>query len=377
MSESDKNSDLPAKSGGVELSRSREVLESYIFATSKRDFSIYSERLLMRLVAIAQKQLAGADLRGGTSIGQVSIGPLGDAVVEIPIRSLLSEGNTNYNQAKAAIMELMHNPCQVERPKMRGGQLVYDKNGNLELEFYAYQILNSCQVNVKPGVAVLEVNRETWLSILSLGRGWRRYDLLAALRLKRVTSLRLYRLVSNQSRPMTYSVDALRTMWNMEDKYPDNYDFIKRTIEPAKAELDEKSPWSFDYVKNYSETAEVNLGRRGRKTVTSITFFPMRRLAQMSSTGLLNTIDSPEFVLGSELYRLLVNKFGFSRQGVKNNLLTFSAAKRVGMDVVAFLYDIASSALRAVNPPGYVIKAIDTRLSERYGIVKDENGYHS
>lgn len=366
---------VPAK-GETHLTRTTEVIESYIFSTSKRDFSIYSERLLMRLVSLAQKQIAGADFRHGSDIGQVSIGTLGEATVEIPIRSLLGEGNTNYTQAKNAIMELMRSPYFVERPKMRGGDYVLDENGDIQYEFLGYQLLNSCKVNVKPGVAVLEVNKDTWGAILDFSRGFRKYDLEMALRLKRTTSLRLYRLLSNQTRPITYSIEALRKMWSMQDKYPDTHDFIKRTVEPAKAELDEKAPWSFDFVKNYTESAAENMGRRGRKTVTSITFFPVRRLSRVSSTGILKTIDSPEFVLGTQLYQLLLTKFGFSRQGIKNNLLTFSAAKKVGLDVFAFLYDIAPAALRAANPPGYVISAIDTRLRERHGVVKDESGYH-
>ena len=80
------SSDSAAVQKDIVLSKSRDVLESYIFSTSNRDFSIYSERLLMEIVAVAQQQLAGANFRDGTDIGQVSIGPLGHAVVEIPLR---------------------------------------------------------------------------------------------------------------------------------------------------------------------------------------------------------------------------------------------------------------------------------------------------
>lgn len=368
-------SGVPAVNGEVRLTRTTEVIESYIFSTSKRDFTIYSERLLMRLVSLAQKQIAGADFRHGTDVGQVSIGALGDAVVEIPIKSLLGEGNTNYSQAKAAIMELMQSPYFVERPKMKGGDYVFDENGEMEYEFYGYQLLNSCKVNVKPGVAVVEVNRETWRAILDFSKGFRKYDLEMGLKLKRSTSLRLYRLLSNQTKPITYSIDSLRSMWNLQDKYPDTYDFIKRTIEPAKQELDEKAPWSFDYVRNYSDSAPENMGRKGRKTVTSVTFIPIRRISRASTSGLLKTIDSPEFVLGTQLYQLLLNKFGFSRQGIKNNLLIFSAAKKAGMDVVPFLYDIAPGALRAANPPGYVINALEKHLKEKFGVEKTDSGF--
>ena len=113
----------------IELTKSKEVIESYIFSTSRRNLSIYSERLLMRIVEIAQRQVAGINFRDGVDIGQVSIGPLGEANLEIPIRSLLGPGNTNYAQAKEAIMELMRSPYFVERPKMRAGEPVFGDVG--------------------------------------------------------------------------------------------------------------------------------------------------------------------------------------------------------------------------------------------------------
>ena len=275
------------------LTKSREIIESYIFATSERNFSIYSERLLLRIVEIAQRQVLGADFRDGTSIGQVEIGPLGEAKLEIPIRSLLGPGNTNYNQAKAAIMELMRNPYFIEEPKVRGGKPVLDEKGVPEFELIGHQILNDCQVNVKPGVAVISVNENTWKTILNFSGGFRKYLINSALTLSKTCSVRLFRLISNQTRPITYSIDSLRAMWGLRDKYPDTSDFIRRTIEPAKQELDEKAPWSFDYHKNYAESAEINKGRRGKKAITSITFFPYSVLKRTPTTEVLSRTFSP------------------------------------------------------------------------------------
>lgn len=357
------------------LTRSREIIESYIFATSERNFSIYSERLLMRIVEVAQRQVLGLDFRSGADIGQVEIGPLGDARLEIPIRSLLGPGNTNYSQAKEAIVELMQNPYFVEQPKMKGGKPVYDEKGRPEFELIGHQILNDCQVNVKPGMAVISVNEHTWGRILDFSKGFRRFSLLASLQLSKPCSVRLFRLVSNQKYPMTYTIDQLKAMWGLKDKYNDNSDFIRRTIVPAKQELDDKAPWSFDYHVNYTESAEVNKGRRGRKAIVSVTFFPYNVLKHTPTTDVLERTGSPLIVLGKELYNMLLNKFDFTAQGIKNNLLTFVAAKDAGMDLLSFLDGVSANALHATNPPGYVIRAIDTKLRERYGVVKTPEGY--
>jgi len=364
---------LPVLSGGPLRNRSSEVIESYIFSTGQRDYTIYSERLLMRIVSLAQKQLAGIDFRKGVkNIGQVSIGPLGEALVEIPIKSLLSEGNTNYAQAKNAIVELMNATHYVERPMIRGGEPVLDRKGNIKYEFLGHQILNSCKVNVKPGYAIIEVNSETWRSILDFGKGFRKFSLDEALRLKRNSSLRLFQLLSNQATPLTYTIDDLRAMWNMQDRYPDPYDFIKRNIDPAKAELDEKTSWSFTYVKNYGEPEGEGSGKRGRRKVVSITFTPVHRYATAAPPVLLTGPSAPEAALGQELYESLLNKFSFSARGVANNLLLFSTAKEEGIDIGAFLNDIASNALRAANIPGYVINALSNHLQEHCGVTVRE-----
>ena len=357
------------------LTKSREIIESYIFATSERNFSIYSERLLLRLVEVAQRQILGLDFRNGTDIGQVEIGPLGDARLEIPIRSLLGPGNTNYSQAKEAIVELMKNPYFVEQPKMKGGKPVLDEKGKPEYELIGHQILNDCQVNVKPGVAVISVNEHTWSRVLDLTRGYRRYSLNASLQLSKPSSLRMFRLISNQKYPITYTIDQLRSMWGLSGKYPDSSDFIRRNIAPAKKELDEKAPWSFDYNVNYTESAEINKGRRGRKAIVSVTFFPYSILMHTPTSDILDRTGSPLSVIGKELYNMLLKKFEFTAQGIKNNLLTFVTAKKAGMDLLSFLDGLAANALHATNPPGYVIKSIDTKLRERYGVVKTPEGY--
>ncbi len=38
---------------------SKEVVESYIFSTVRHDFGVYSERLLLRLVELAQREIRG------------------------------------------------------------------------------------------------------------------------------------------------------------------------------------------------------------------------------------------------------------------------------------------------------------------------------
>jgi hypothetical protein len=225
-------------------------------------------------------------------------------------------------------------------------------------------------VNVKPGVAVITVNKDTWAAVLDFSKGFRKYDLEVAQSLTKATSLRLFKLLSNQKYPITYTIEQLRKMWQMEDKYPDTNDFIKRTIEPAKKELDEKAPWSFEIVKNKALTSAENKCRAGRKSVTSITFVPIRKVTSLTTSALMKQIH-PSSLLGKEVYEMLLNKFGFAYQGIVNNMIVFEAARKAGVDIHSFLLKIAPKALRAPNCPAYTIKSLKTTLKEKYEIDVD------
>lgn len=350
----------------------RNVVESYIFATGHQDLSIYSERLLMLLVKAAQCQVNGLNFRDGSSIAQVNIGPLGDAVVEIEARELLSgDKNTNYTQAKNAVLELMKKPIAHERPAMKGGKPVLDDKGNQIYEFEAHNLLNDVYINKKPGVIVVNVNKTTWEAILDFSKGFRRYDLQVAMQFSRTCSLRVFKLISNQKYPLTYTIQELREQWGLTNKYKSTKDFIKYTIESAKEELDRSSPWTFDYNPVYSSKAEENRGRVGRKSITGITFFPKHVARFDSTTNVVNQL-SPTAILGKPIIDRLVKNLGFSMAEIKANLVLFDTASKA-IDLEMFLIQITPRANRAANPQGYVINSVKTHLKEKAGIVFKKN----
>ncbi len=333
---------------------SKEVVESYIFSTVRHDFGIYSERLLLRLVELAQREIRGLDFKGGTSIGKVEIGEWGDAEVVIPVKDILSgDDDKNYTKAKAAVRNLM------------GRFLEYED----EEKYRATHILNEVDVDKVAGKMIIRVNRNVWRAMLDFSKGFRKYELETAVKLRGKYSLRIYKLVSKQSDPITYSITDLRKMWGLTEKYKKVDDFIKNTVVAAKEELDRVSPYSFDFVLNAAKSAEVNKGRKGRPAITSVTFFPIRRMANETTDMVRKQVD-PSMLLDRELYQLLKNKFDFDSQGIRANITLFDTAQRE-CDLLSFLDGIAPAALRAANIQGYVINAIRRHLKEKFGIVID------
>ena len=334
---------------------SKEVVESYIFSTVRHDFGIYSERLLLRLVELAQREIRGLDFKGGTSIGKVEIGEWGDAEVIIPVKDILSgEDDKNYSKAKTAVRNLM------------GRFLEYED----EQKYRATQILNEVDVDKVAGKMVIRVNRNIWKAMLDFSKGFRKYELETAVKLRGKYSLRIYKLVSKQSEPITYSISDLRQMWGLTEKYKKVDDFVKNTIVAAKEELDRVSPYSFDYILNAAKSAEVNKGRKGRPAITSVTFFPVKRMANETTDAVRKRVD-PSLLLDRELYMMLKNKFYFDAQGIKANITLFDTAQKECDDILDFLDGIAPAALRAANIQGYVINSIRKHLKEKFGIVID------
>ena len=353
---------------------SSNVVESYIFATSKQNLSIYSERLLMLLVKAAQCQVYGLKFSDGTGLTKVSTGPLG-TTVEINVRELIGEdGAANYTYVKNAVKELMDSKHEHEEPILdRQGKPVTDLAGRQLYKYKAYHLVDDVSINEKPGVVIVDVNRHTWSAILDFSKGYRRYDLLVAMKLSKVYSLRMFKLVSNQQYPLTYTIEQLKEMWGISDKYKNTKDFMK-VIASAKDELDKISPWTFEYSPVYADSAEVNKGRRGRKAITSIRFYPVKQ-QQFVTTSELATRVTPKDMLGNEIVDRLVHNLNFSMDSIKANLVLINACKRLfgtkggknDPDLVDFLIEVEPAATRARNCPGYVINALKRHLTEKYG----------
>lgn len=344
-----KKSNLPVPVENEE--KAKEVVESYVFSTARRDVGIHGERLLLRLVEIAQREIHGLDFKTGRDIGKVKVSDWGDAEVTIPVKDILSgEADKNYERAKQAVLDLMSKVLQYEDDNV----------------WKAAHILNNVDLNKVSGSMVITVNRAMWSAMLDFSKGFRKYDLYLAMKLKSRYSLKMYKLISKQTEPITYTIDFLRKEWNLEDKYKKVDDFINSTLGKAKEELDRVSPYSFEYQLNASKSADENKKRKGRPAITSVTIFPVHILVNETSDMLRNRV-SPSMVLTPEAYNLLKNKFNFDFAGIKANMLLFETAEKF-TDLTQFLYSIAPTALRAQNVQGYIVNALKKHLKEDFGI---------
>ena len=167
--------------------------------------------------------------------------------------------------------------------------------------------------------------------------------------------MRFYELMACQKEPITYSIDALRRIFKLEDKYAFTKDFIKRVVESSKIELDQKSPVSFTY-------APVKDGKR----ITQLIFFPVRFNALDSSDDdhrmILRKYGSSAVLTADE--RRFLEEIGFNESGINNNLSLFMDCQR-NLDFIYELALIKGKCRTKKNPCGWCIRTLTGKLADK------------
>lgn len=331
----------------------KELIESYKLTTVRDRIGIYGQRLILRLVeyATAEGATEGLKFKGGRDIRKVEVtGDLFYRRITMPL-SYITGDSDNRSKPRASILALMKEVIEAE-----------DEDG----DWFAFPFLSFAQV--KNGMLTVEVRNELWQVFMDFRKGFRRYELQAALQLKSTYSLRLYKLVSEQRDidHLDFQLDELKKMLGVGDKYKLPKDFLARVIEPAKKELDEVAPWSFNYT---PLTSRKQAG--GRAAIVGVRFFPQyqpeHQDPDIEDEQLKRRFPGAlEPGLNQAQRNVLIHKFGFTQKGLLNNQKLFDAAVK-NIDFTNFLFDLSErvSRLRPKNISGYVINAIKIELASK------------
>lgn len=332
------------------MDNNKDLIESYKLTTVRDRIGIYGQRLILRLVefATAEGATEGLDFKNRTDLRQVDIDEdLFYKRITMPL-NFITGTSDNRSKPRASVKALMQEIIEAE---------------NEDGDWFAFPFL--AYAKVKDGQLTVEVRKELWQVFMDFSKGFRRYELQAALQLKSTYSLRLYKLVSEQSaKQIDFQLDDLKKMLGVGDKYPRARDFFVKVIDPAKDELDRVSPWTFNYT---SLTSRKQAG--GRAAIVGVRFFPKyqpehrdpdlekNRLKQRFAGALAPGLNKAQ-------ENMLIHKFGFSMKGLLNNRELFEAATK-NLDLTAFLIDLAPrvSTKRPKNPAGYVANAIKMELA--------------
>lgn len=199
------------------------------------------------------------------------------------------------------------------------------------------------------------VDPKIWDCILNFSKGYRKFELKIAMQFESIYSMRFYELISNQKSPITFIIEDLKGIFQIENKYKASKDFIKRVVEPAKKELDSKSPYTFKYKMN----------KKGR-SFYSITFYPEHqpkfRDTELEKKDLQKQV-SPAWDLPKNTLDYLKNGFEFTTKEIKQNIDLLKRAQAEMENFINFLSQVKPRANRANNAKGYLINSIKKELN--------------
>jgi len=315
----------------------KEIIQSYIMTTAKYDFSVYEKRILYRIIELTQKHLKGQKLNKGYNIEKTLFD---DRLVSVPVSAFLNgEEDKNHYQVKKALKSLRNKTFEYEDDK------VWKPIGIIEKP-----ILDKYDT-----VATFELQPEVYNAILNFSKGFRKYELKTAMEFESTYSMRFYELFSGQKRPITYTIETLKEMFQITGKYKKLNDFVKRVIDVAKKELDKKAPYSFEY--RYDKT--------GRK-VTAITFLPYdipsNKDERLEEEKLEKQV-SPAWTLDKTVLYYLKEHYCFNIKEIQTHkkLLLYASEK---IDLLETLANSRRLVEGKKNPKGYLIGIIKKKVNE-------------
>lgn len=317
------------------------VFQSYIWTCAKYDFSPYEKRIIYRLIEFAQHWLEGVKIKDHMH----KIEPTDCGVnITMPVADILrDETDNNYAKAKSAFTSLSKKGAEYEDD---------------EIWFYT-AIIEHPKIKKGTGVATFHVYEPVWRAALDFTKGFKKYELVTAMKFKSVYAMRFYELMSGQTTPLFVPLegsDGLRERFNLQGKYERVNDFRRKVIDVAKKELDKFSPYSF-----------VAKEEKEGKKVIGWTLFPVffedREDPALQEQARIAKVTA-RLQLENNVYDYLKFSFDFKSDEINKNKKTLIEGQNRIPDFMGFLGELKKGARLAENPKGYVIGAIKRKLKE-------------
>ncbi|MEK6452373.1 MULTISPECIES: replication initiation protein [unclassified Myroides] len=329
----------------------KEVLQSYILTTAKYDYSVYEKRILYRIIELNQYLMEGKQLNAKHAVNPT----LYDSYQYIiPLSTFLTDEDKDKNHAR------IKKAFETLSQKI----ITYDDKANKQ--WRASGIVFNVKMDYSRADSVtFYVADFIYNALMDFSKGYRKYELVTAMSFQSEYSMRFYELFSNQAKPINYSIEELKEMFCITNKYKLTADFLRYVVEPAKKELDEKSPYTFIYK-------PLKTGRK----ITSLQFIPIYQ-AGKENQGLkakkLGKQMSTRFYLEPTDKEYLMAQYGFTDKEIKNNCDLFEELYQVldKGELIDKLADLRRFASETINPKGYVIKSLKILLND-VKIAKEE-----
>ena len=316
----------------------KDVIQSYIVTSAKYDFTVYEKRVLYRIVELLQGQLEGKKLQGKYSLNK---NLFNDATITMPLDAFLNgEKDNNYDQVRDAFKRLESKSFEFD-------------DGNV---WAVIRLVHLVKIERYSSFAKFTLASEIYSALLDFSKGFNKFELVTAMSFESAYSMRLYELLSGQKKPITYTIDHLKIMFQVQEKYKETKDFIRYIIDSPKRELDKKSPYSFEYKIN-------KLGKKFH----SITFYPVyqpkNRDPKLEQIQLQKQVNL-SWDMDKMTRDYLMENYFFTADEIKRNIDVFKLADK-HCDLLLELSKFKAKSEKIKNIKGYIINALKKCLWRR------------
>jgi hypothetical protein len=318
------------------------LVQSYIMTAAKYDFSAYEKRIMYRIVELLQQYTAGIKLNEKYRIEESLFK---DVDIQMPTSAFLkNEDDQNHSKARNALLSLNKKVIQLEDDKV----------------WRAINLIERPMIDKERGLVTFRLHPFIAEAFMNFSKGFRKYELKIAMSFESSYAMRFYELLAGQTKPITFLIDNIKSMFQISDKYKKYNDFIKRVIIPAQSELDKYSPYSFTYKENT---------KPGSKKVISLTFIPKiiasNRDPELEAREMQKKIPVG-YSLDGQTLKYLTDEYNFSNKEIQQWFDLFNYAFKT-MDLLGFLAEKKRKAFEAKNPKGYIIACLkgETKWEQR------------
>lgn len=233
------------------------VVQSFLTTIIKGDFSLYEVRIFMRIVELANSAIKGKKVSSlfGKSFCADGI----NWNLTIPIADILSGCSHHYEEVREALQSMQKKIFTMYFPE--------DK------EWRSAAILDN--IRIADGSGTVKFVVPAWLIeyIMTMYHDrFSEYDLQSALSISSPNAVRLYWLTCSMTAPVPYSIQMLKEILGVADKYKSTKDFIRRCIDTPMNALAKSGLNGFKYEK---------LMRKNK--ITGLKLIPVKRQEQKPS----------------------------------------------------------------------------------------------
>lgn len=315
----------------------KEVIQSYLITAARYDFNVHEKRILYRLIEMNQYLIEGKKLNANYSIDKTLFG---DYIISMPVSAFLShDEDHNHDKVKEALRRLRNKTIEYETEK----------------EWKVIGVIEKPKFD-KRGFVTFEVQPEIYDAIFKFSKGYRKFEFKTAMEFDTVYAMRFYELLSGKEGDcITYKVDDLKIMFQLQDKYKETKDFIKRVVEPAQKELKEKAPFSFKYKREC----------KGKKVI-ALTFFPYKT-GENIDIELERKTEQKQTALSWDLDKMVIDylkqNYFFDTDEIKHNRDLFIKAYEK-LDLMNIMANKRRYCSSRKNPKGTLITILKQELKK-------------